>query len=48
MFYVAGNTDDFYKKEIKINIKDRFVGEDPTGKCLFTNFAIGRVVNYYV
>jgi hypothetical protein len=27
-----------------INIKDHFIGQDPTGRCLFTNFTIARVI----
>jgi len=43
-FIIAGDTDYLFKKEILINIKDRFVGEDPTGRCKFNNFTIARVL----
>ena len=36
-----------YKKEIKINIADRFIGQDVTGRCLINKYKIYKVTDYF-
>ena len=47
VFWVKGNNENMYKKEIKINIADRYIGQDVTGRCLRNKYKIYKVTDYY-